>query len=35
MTGRSQRDSLPSYSSTAGLFPARPSPDISDFDSIR
>jgi uncharacterized protein YecT (DUF1311 family) len=26
---------LPSYSSTARLFPARPSPDISDFDSIR
>ena len=26
---------LPSNSSTARLFPARPSPDISDFDSIR
>lgn len=26
---------LPSYSSTARLFPARPSPDIGDFDSIR
>jgi uncharacterized protein YecT (DUF1311 family) len=26
---------LPSYSSTARLFPALPSPDISDFDSIR
>ena len=26
---------LPSYSSTARLFPARPSPDISDFNDIR
>jgi hypothetical protein len=26
---------LPSNSSTARLFPARPSPDISDFNDIR